>query len=464
VSAAGKLVSRSPGQPSDIVAERAATTVGEVERAAARARAAGQEWASANATVRAGALRRSADAVAASASELEALMVREVGKPRLESRGEVSRAVSILHYYAQQVLDPVGHVYPPSLSGLLFTESRPHGVAGLITPWNFPIAIPLWKAAPALAAGNAVLLKPSTEALGCAARLVEILAGTLPADLLTVLPGEGDTGQAVVEASDVVSFTGSSPVGREVAVAATRRGIPVQAEMGGQNAAIVLPDADLPSTAAILASAAMGFAGQKCTATRRVIIVGDASGLTEALIAAVKELRTGDPAAEATVVGPLITEAARDRVAQAAQEAQASGGRILAGGASLGQGGWYVGPTVVDGLEPTHRLAREETFGPLITLVPATSVEEAIRLSNSVRYGLVTSVHGADLEAVLRVVAGLDTGLVKVNAPTTGVDFYLPFGGAKDSSHGPREQGKAGMAFYSSTRTVTIVPGTRRTA
>ncbi len=464
MSAVGQLVSRSPGRPSDIVVECGAATVGEVEQAAARARVAGLEWAASDAAGRAGALRRSADALAGNASELEDLMVREVGKPRLESRGEVARAVSILHYYAQQVLDPVGQIYPPSLSGLLYTEARPHGVAGLITPWNFPIAIPLWKAAPALAAGNAVLLKPSTEALGCATRLAEILADTLPVDLVTVLPGEGETGRAVVDASDVVSFTGSSAVGREVAVAATQRGIPVQAEMGGQNAAIVLPDADLASTAAMLAGAAMGFAGQKCTATRRVIIVGYAGGFTKALVAAVEELRTGDPSAEATVVGPLITEVARNRVAQSAQAAQACGGRILTGGAPLGQDGWYVGPTLVEGLEPTHRLAREETFGPLVTLIPAASIDEAVWLSNSVRYGLVTSVHGADLEAVLRVVQGLDTGLVKVNAPTTGVDFYLPFGGEKDSSHGPREQGKAGMAFYSSTRTVTIVPGARRGA
>jgi alpha-ketoglutaric semialdehyde dehydrogenase len=457
------LVSRSPQRPSDVLAESPATAPADVAAAAGRARTAQHGWAT-SATARAGALKAAGDLVAANAGRLEELVVREVGKPRLEARGEVARSVAILHYNAQQALDPVGETYPPSTAGLLYTERRPHGVAGLITPWNFPLAIPLWKAAPALAAGNAVLLKPSTEALACARLLEELLAQVLPADLFAVLPGEGETGAALIEQVDVLSFTGSSAVGRRVAVAATQRGIPVQAEMGGQNAAIVLPDADLESTAAMLAGAAMGYAGQKCTATRRVLVVGDATAFTEAYVAAVSALVPGDPADDATMVGPLITRGARDTVLAAGQETRSGGGRVLAGGSDPGRDGWFAAPTVVDGLSPQARLAREETFGPFVAVLSVPDVATAVEVSNAVPYGLVSSVHGQDLEPVLRAVAGLDTGLIKVNAPTTGVDFYAPFGGEKSSSSGPREQGKAGLAFYSSVRTITLAPGTRRPA
>jgi len=453
------LISRSPQRPSEVLAESPATPPADVAAAAGRARAAQLGWAS-SATARAAALRAAGDRVAANAELLEELVVREVGKPRLEARGEVARSVAILHYNAQQALDPVGETYPPSTAGLLYTERRPYGVAGLITPWNFPLAIPLWKAAPALAAGNTVLLKPSTEALACARMLEELLSQELPADVFSLVPGEGETGAALLSQVDVLSFTGSSAVGRQVAVAATQRGIPVQAEMGGQNAAIVLPDADLESTAAMLAAAAMGYAGQKCTATRRVLVVGDPTAFTEAYVAAVSALDPGDPGDDATSVGPLISRAARDSVIDAAQEARSDGGRVLAGGTDPGGDGWYAAPIVVDGLGPDTRLAREETFGPFVAVLPILDVAAAVEICNAVPYGLVSSVHGQDLEPLLRAVAGLDTGLIKVNAPTTGVDFYAPFGGEKASSSGPREQGKAGMAFYSSVRTITLAPGT----
>ncbi len=211
---------------------------------------------------------------------------------------------------------------PPSGKGLLFSQHRPRGVAGLITPWNFPVAIPLWKAAPALAYGNAVLLKPAPDATACALRLAELFDGVLPPDLFQVLPGEAATGEAVVAAADVVSFTGSAAVGRHIAALAVARGVPVQAEMGGQNASIVLPDADLALTAAHIANAAYGYAGQKCTATSRVIVVGDPAPFTEALTEVTRKLASGDPADAATVVGPVITDRARTAVVDAAAQAQ----------------------------------------------------------------------------------------------------------------------------------------------
>jgi aldehyde dehydrogenase (NAD+) len=261
-----------------------------------------------------------------------------------------------------------------------------------------------------------------------------------------------------VDNGDVVSFTGSDRVGRSVAAQAGGRAIPAQCEMGGQNAAIVFDDADPAHTAALVAGAAMGFAGQKCTATRRVIVIGGNDEFGEALIEAVSAQQLGAPEEPATTVGPVISEAARDRVLGAIESGRSSGGRVLAGGGATQREGWFVTPTLIDGLSPEHPLAQEETFGPMATILHARNAEAAVRMTNSVRYGLVTSVHGRDLDRLLATAAAIDTGLIKVNAATTGVDFYAPFGGEKDSSYGLREQGPDALAFYSSTRTVTIAP------
>ncbi|HEX3003153.1 MAG TPA: aldehyde dehydrogenase family protein [Angustibacter sp.] len=449
------IVSRSPQQPTDVVVEVAATESAQVDAAVARARAARRGWAQA-AAPRAAALHAAADLVATRAEQLEDLVVREVGKPRTEARGEVARTAAILRYYAEQVFDPVGAVHEPSTSGLLLTQRRPHGVAGLITPWNFPLAIPLWKAAPALAFGNAVVLKPAPEATACALAIAEILDECLPPGVFTVVPGEAQTGQALVECADVVSFTGSVAAGRAVAAAAGARGVPVQAEMGGQNPSIVLPDADVQTAAAHVTAAAMGYAGQKCTATKRVIVVGDPEPLREAFVAAVEALAVGDPGSTQTVVGPVVTEQARARVLQAAESARAAGGRLLTGAAPVPDDGWYVGPTVVEGVPADHELACDEVFGPICLLQQARDVDDAVAMANGVRFGLAAGLYTNDLDAVLSLTGRLDAGLVKVNAPTSGVDFYLPFGGEKASSIGGREQGKAAHDFYTSVHTVTI--------
>jgi aldehyde dehydrogenase (NAD+) len=451
------IESRSPQAPSDVVVSVPAADAAAVSAAADKARAAQRGWAE-SASARSAALDAAAGAVAAAAGELADLMVREVGKPIGEAKGEVARSVSILHYYAQQVFDPIGQMHAPSGRGLLYSVRRPRGLAGLITPWNFPLAIPLWKAAPALAFGNAVLLKPAPEATACALRLAELLAPHLPDGLLHVLPGDAETGQAVVEAADVVSFTGSVAAGRAVSAAATARGVPAQAEMGGQNPAIVLPDADIPTAAAQIASAAAGFAGQKCTATKRVIVVGDAEPIRTALVGAIEALTVGDPADAATAVGPVIDAAARDRVTGAADSAAAAGGRILTGGRPVDGDGYFVQPTLVEGAPIDHQLASDEVFGPIALLQVAATADEALALANGVRYGLAAAVYTSNLAAAMDMVNRLEAGLVKVNAPTSGVDFYLPFGGEKDSSLGPREQGKAAQEIYTSVHTVAIAP------
>ena len=453
------LESRSPQRPDDLVVKVEAAGAEAVAGVVERARGAAARWAAAPALERSAALVVAADALAGAAGEVTGLVVREVGKPVTEAGAEVARGVGILRYYAQQALDPDGETYPgPSPAGLLLARRRPRGVVGLITPWNFPVAIPLWKAAPALAFGNAVVLKPSPESTAVALRLAELLAPALPDGLLQVVPGGAETGTAMLERVDCISFTGSVAVGRRVAVAATERGIPSQAEMGGLNASIVLPDADPRRAAAVVAGAAMGYAGQKCTATSRAIVVGDPAPFTEALVAAVRDLAVGDPAAASTVIGPVITEPARDKVVAAAEEAAAAGGRLLTGGTAGDGGGWFVAPTLVDGLAPDARLAQEEVFGPIAVVLAVADEDEAVRVANGVRYGLVGSVFTGDLDRALGLAARLDTGMIRVNAPTSGVDYLAPFGGEKDSSYGPREQGKAARDLYTSTRTITVLP------
>ncbi|WP_328667455.1 aldehyde dehydrogenase family protein [Streptomyces sp. NBC_00322] len=449
------IVSHNPADPTDVLvdipAPGAFATVDVVERA----RAAQPGWLIGGAAARSAALSAVAAGIEAAADELAELAVREVGKPLAEARAEVARTVAIWRYYAQAPYEPTGAVHEPAAGpGLLLTRRRPHGVAGLITPWNFPFAIPSWKAAPALAVGNAVVLKPAPEATACAQRLAEIVQQSLTAGVFTVLPGGATEGNALVSAADVVSFTGSTAVGQAVARAATARGIPVQSEMGGLNAALVLPDADIEQAAVHIAAAIAGYAGQKCTATSRVIAVGAAlDPLREALSEALRTVPVGDPADPSTVCGPLINEHARDHVSSSWD-----GSSVLAGGTVPDGPGWYAAPTLVEKVSPGHRLLREEVFGPIAALLPADDLAHAVRITNSVPYGLVTSVHTADLDTALNGLDQLDTGMIRINAPSNGVDFHLPFGGAKASSHGPREQGHSALEFYTSSRTYTLSP------
>ncbi|MGW7414241.1 aldehyde dehydrogenase family protein [Streptomyces sp. NPDC054863] len=450
---ASRVVSRNPSDPGDVVADVASTGIWRTVEAADRARDAHRSWYAAGAAARSAALTSAAHAVEQAADELADLAVREVGKPLTEARGEVSRTVAILRYYAQLPYDATGSVHEPAGgAGFLLTRRRPHGVAGLITPWNFPYAIPVWKAAPALAAGNAVVLKPAPEATGCALRLAELLQQALPAGVFTLIPGGAPEGNALVSAVDAVSFTGSTVTGNAVVRTATARGIPVQAEMGGLNAALVLPDADPARAAAHIAAAIAGYAGQKCTATSRVIAVGAALGpLRDALADALRAIPAADPAQPATVCGPLISEQARGKVLEAARDVP-----LLAGGKPVEGPGWYAAPTLVEQVPSGHQLLREEVFGPVAVLLHADGLDQAVRMTNSVPYGLVTSVHTGDLDAALHGLDGLDTGMIRLNAPSTGVDFHLPFGGTKSSSHGPREQGRSALDFYTSTRTYSL--------
>ena len=253
-----------------------------------------------------------------------------------------------------------------------------------------------------------------------------------------------------------VSFTGSSAVGRQISARAAARGCRVQAEMGGQNPSVVLADAGLDRAAATIAYAAMGYAGQKCTATSRVVVVGEVyQRFRDALAAAIEALAVVDPADAATLVGPVIDAGSRDSALAAVQQ---SGGRVVTGGHVLDEPGYYLAPTLAELDGPTGPLATEEVFAPVAALIRADSADEAISIANGVRYGLVASVFTSDLGQALRQIGRLEAGMVRVNAPTSGVDFNAPFGGSKDSSYGPREQGQAARAFYTESQTILIVP------
>jgi aldehyde dehydrogenase (NAD+) len=453
------ITSRNPHDPADVIGEWQEAGEAEVAAAVGRATAAARGWAGTPAPARSAALTAAARALAERTAAVTDLVIREVGKPRSEAAGEVARGVAILHYFAQAALLPDGDTLPPASPGaLLLARRRPIGVTALVTPWNFPVAIPLWKAAPSLAFGNAVVLKPSEESSAVALLLAEILGPHLPPDVFQVVLGAGDTGRALAGHLGVaaVSFTGSVPAGRDVVARVAGRGGRVQAEMGGQNASVVLADADFGRAATAIAYAAMGYAGQKCTATSRIIVEDAAYGkFRDHLVAAITALGVLDPARDGTLVGPVITGRARDAALAAVA---GSGGTVLTGGAALGTAGFYVAPTLVELDSPEGPLATEEVFAPVAALLRADDAEAAVRIANDVRYGLVSALFTQDLGRALRLSDQLDAGMVRVNAPTSGVDFHAPFGGAKQSSYGPREQGLAARDFYTETRTVTIVP------
>lgn len=449
----------SPSDPTDVVGVFEDTSREQVTKVISDSADAQRQWWAMGAVARADALHGAALALASRAKEITELAVREVGKPISEMEGETARAVSILRYYSQAALDPDGTSLPSSIKGgLLLSRRRPHGVVGTITPWNFPAAIPMWKAAPALAYGNVVVCKPAPAATAVALLLEEIMASHLPPGCFKVVTGNQVVGEALVAMADAISFTGSSAVGRSVVQASAARGIPVQAEMGGQNPSIVLRDANIEASAAVIARAAMGFSGQKCTATSRVIVVGDPRRFTEALSEAIAALSKGDPFSQETVVGPVISQAAMDAVADGAMEAKRGGGRVVSGGDRFERRGFCASPTLVDGVDPSARIAQEEIFGPFALVLPAKDDEEALQIANSVRYGLVASIFTNDLDRALDLSSKVETGLVRINAPTSGVDFFAPFGGVKESSYGPREQGKAAQEFYTWTQTLTISP------
>ena len=455
----------NPSDSTDVVAHVPEGTHDDARNAVAAAAGALPAWRALTGPARAEHLHKWAAAIADRAEELAQQMAREVGKPIGESRGEVARCGMILRYYAGEAVREMGEVIPAQSPGALqFTLREPLGVVALITPWNFPLAIPLWKAAPALAFGNTVVLKPAEASSRMASLLGETAATAgLPAGVFNVLLGTGPVvATALLREEQVraVSFTGSGAVGKQVAALAAERNIRFQTEMGGKNVAIVLPDADLKQAAVLTAAGAMRYAGQKCTATSRVVVDARVEGaFLDELRREVEALPFGMPTDAATAIGPVISGRSRDGVQRVLAESGADvvfAGRVPDGPEFAR--GYFLPPTVLRDVPADSALAQQELFGPVLASFVADDLEHAITLANGTPYGLSASLFTRDLRSALTYVHQIHAGLVRVNGDTTGVDPHAPFGGTKGSSSGSREQGSAARDFYTEIKTVQVNP------
>jgi aldehyde dehydrogenase (NAD+) len=455
----------NPSDVRDVIALVPVGSADDANAASAAAATALPGWRALSGPARAEHLYRWAGVIDARAEELAQAMAREVGKPIGEARGEVGRCVVILRYYAGEAVREIGQVIPAQIAGALqFSLREPLGVVAMITPWNFPLAIPLWKIAPALAFGNTVVLKPAESASYLAVLLAETaLAAGIPAGVLNVLLGAGTTvGAALLEAPEVraVSFTGSGAVGARVATSAAARNIRYQTEMGGKNVVIVMPDADIAKAASLTAAGAMRYAGQKCTATSRVIVASDVEEeFMRQLRTQIESLPIGPVTDVRSAVGPLISRASHDAITKALADANAESlfTSPVPGSADFSNGNFFA-PTVVRGGDPDGILAQRELFGPVLAAFSAEDLDHAIDIANHTSYGLSASLFTTDLRAALNYINRIHVGLVRVNGDTTGVDPHAPFGGTKGSSSGSREQGPAAREFYTEIKTVQINP------
>jgi aldehyde dehydrogenase (NAD+) len=455
----------NPSDSTDVIAHVPEGVAADVAGAVSAANDASDAWRSLSGPARAEHLYKWAAVIGERQEALAQVVTREVGKPIGEARGEVARCVMILRYYAGEAVRSNGELIPAQSAGSLqFTLREPLGVVALITPWNFPIAIPVWKAAPALAFGNTVVLKPAEASSQVAVALAESAAAAgMPAGTFNVVLGSGAAiGRDLIGADAVrgVSFTGSGAVGAQVAAQAAQRNIRYQTEMGGKNVVIVMPDADLRQAATLTAAGAMRYAGQKCTATSRVVVTKEVEEpfLAE-LRRQVESLPLG-PVTEATsAVGPVISKRSRDSI-RAVLESLNTVPFYCATVPDSAEfkNGYWVPPTVIRNVNADSELARKELFGPVLAEFTADDLDHAIALANDTQYGLSASLFTCDLRAALRYIDRIHVGLVRVNGDTTGVDPHAPFGGMKGSSSGSREQGPAAREFYTEIKTVQVNP------
>jgi alpha-ketoglutaric semialdehyde dehydrogenase len=412
-------------------------------------------------------LHQAANLLDANKEELARTMTREMGKPIAEARGEVKRGVVLLRYYAGEGMRALGEVYPASDGKtLLYSNRIPLGVVGVITPWNFPVAIPLWKMAPALIFGNTVVWKPAEPASITGFALMQILekAG-FPKGVINLVSGKGpEAGQCLTSHPLVhgVSFTGSNQVGRKVALSAIERGTKFQLEMGGKNPTVVAADADLRKAVDLTVSAAMRFAGQKCTATSRVIVEESIlSTFTEMLLEKLKTIKLSDPLEEDCYIGPVVNQTQHANILASIEQGVKSGARLLSGGKKPGgklSGGYFIEPTVFDKVDPNSELGQREIFGPVLGILPARDLKEAFEIANSVPFGLSAAIFTKDISRVLHFIKSSEAGMIKINGETAGVEPHAPFGGMKQSSSHSREQGPAAIEFFTSIQTIAISP------
>ena len=460
-----QLEDTNPARPTEIVATGRLAQPADVHDAVAAARKAFPGWSTTPPAGRAEILTNAATILARNAAMWGEELAREEGKTKAEGIGEVRRAADIFRFYAGESTRPVGELYSSSRSGeSIQVTHRPVGVMAVITPFNFPIAIPAWKIAPALIYGNTVVWKPATTVPLLAVRLAEALVDAgLPDGVLSLLLADGAEGGLLVEHDgiDAVTFTGSTSVGRHLIQRCGVLARPIQAEMGGKNAAAVLNDADIDLAADEVLAGAFRSTGQKCTATSRLIVSQTvADKFLSALLDRTRQFRVGDPLDPNVQMGPLISTDARNSIQDAIAAGDARDGtELLAGGNPYSDPvrtqGAFLAPTVfeVHGDDP---LWQQELFGPVLTVKRATDDQHALDLINASPYGLSAAVFTDNLRAVDAAIEQVDVGILHINSETAGAEPHVPFGGAKQSAFGPKEQGRAAREFFTTTRTVYL--------
>ena len=423
-------------------------------------------WAALPAPRRGEYLFKAAEILEGRLARLAEEMTREEGKTLPESKGEVKRAINIFRYFGGEGARQFSHQIPSERENVFcYTMRKPLGVVGLITPWNFPSAIPAWKAAPALVGGNAVVLKPASLAPLSAYRLVEALheAG-VPAGAVNYLTGGGGSvGNAILEHSALraVSFTGSCEVGNKLHEKMNGRKVRIQLEMGGKNPTVVLKDAELDYAADVLVNGAFFSTGQKCTACSRAVVEKAVyEPLVEKLVAKTRKLKVGNGLDPGVDIGPAVDANQLETDLKYIDIGKREGAELLCGGNRLAGGaydkGHFIEPTIFARVTPEMRIAQEEVFGPVLALMVANDFDDAMRLANCAKFGLSASIVSRDLTRVHQFINRIEAGLITVNLPTAGVEYQLPFGGTKESSFGMREQGPAAIDFYTETRTVYL--------
>ncbi|BAH51007.1 aldehyde dehydrogenase family protein [Rhodococcus opacus] len=462
------VVSASPAQPDVVVAQGRLADTAALDRAVAAAQRVKREWTRTPAHERGAILVRAAAIVENAASEWGTELAREEGKTKPEGIGEVLRAAQILRYYGNDADRDAGEVFSsPRRGERILVTRKPIGVVGVITPFNFPIAIPAWKIAPALTYGNTVVWKPASTVPLLAMRLAQALTDAgLPNGVLNLVIGNGAVGNGIVEhpGIDAITFTGSTGVGRKIAASGAARGVPVQAEMGGKNAAVVLGDADLELAAEQVMFGAFRSTGQKCTATSRLIVTDDiADDFLAELGKRADALNVGNPVDDGTEMGPVVNAAARTSIRAGIERAIKQGARRVAGGYEYSEGalatGYFVPPTILELPSQAPDAWREELFGPVLAVRRAGSVDDAFALANDSEFGLSAAVFTQDLTRALDAIDDIDVGILHVNSESAGADPHVPFGGAKKSGYGPKEQGRSAREFFTHTTTVYLRGG-----
>jgi alpha-ketoglutaric semialdehyde dehydrogenase len=455
----------NPSDPADVVGDYARAGAGDVADALAAARQASKSWAFSNPQQRFDILDAAAAEIIARKEELGDLLAREEGKTLPEAIGEVVRAGMIFKFFAGEAVRTGGEILPSVRPGVKVEITRePVGVVGIITPWNFPIAIPAWKIAPALAYGNCVVFKPAEIAPGCAWELVDVLhrAG-LPAGVLNLVMGKGSMiGPAMIDGVDAISFTGSTGVGLGVREQAARVGARVQLEMGGKNPLVVLDDVDMDVAVNCAVQGAFYSTGQRCTASSRIIVTqGVADRFAHAFSEAAKALRVGDARNPDTQIGPVASANQFETVQRYISIGKEEGAQVIAGDEPLDNlgDGYFIRPTLFDHTDADMTINREEIFGPVATLIRVPDYEAALAAANDTEFGLTAGICTTSLRQAEDFKRRAQVGMAMVNLPTAGVDYHVPFGGRKASSYGPREQGSYAREFFTTVKTAYQAAG-----